>query len=69
VISFRKVSLQNGGKKGQLVAFQLDDRPAKDWDFFQALSHRHEKRWLPSSCLPSVHMCQLGLHWTDFREI
>jgi hypothetical protein len=24
---------------------------------------------LPSSCLPSVHMCQLGLHWTDFREI
>ena len=56
-------------KKGKLVSFQLDDRPAKEWDRFQALSHRHEKRWLSSSCLPSVRMFQLGLHWTDFCEI
>jgi len=68
VVTFRKVSLQTGKKK-KMVAFQLDDWPAKDWDRFQAHSHRYEKRWLSSSCLPSVRMCQLGLHWTDFREI
>jgi len=56
-------------KKDKLVAFQLDDWPAKDWDSFQALRHRHEECWLSSSCLPSVRMCQIGLHWTDFREI
>ena len=70
VVTVRKVSFfLKKKKKKTLVAFQLDDRPAKDWDRFQALSHRQEKRWLSSSCLPSVRMCQLGLHWTDFREI
>ena len=39
---------------------------------FQARSQNCDKRLLASSCLstcPSVHMEQLGSHWTDFHEI
>ena len=39
---------------------------------FQTRSQNCDKRILASSCLPvcpSVHMEQLGSHWTDFHEI
>lgn len=35
---------------------------------YLAPSHSRDKLVFASSCCPSVRMCQLGSHWTGFRE-
>jgi hypothetical protein len=64
VIAFRKDSSQNG-KKGKLVAFQLDDRPAKDWIVFRRFLIGTKS----AGCLHHVFRPSACVNWTDFREI